>query len=116
MKRLQELTEGLVICVHHTGKDASKGMRGHSSLHAALDIAIEVGRGDLTRWWKAAKVKDGADDRTRGFKLNVIDLGIDVDGDAITSCAIEPDSLQRNLGLEVRAVGLSRGLHSRPSL
>jgi hypothetical protein len=92
MKRLQELTEGLVICVHHTGKDASKGMRGHSSLHAALDMAIEVGRGDLTRWWKAAKVKDGADDRTRCFKLNVIDLGIDVDGDAITSCAIEPDS------------------------
>lgn len=92
MKRLQELTEGLVICVHHTGKDASKGMRGHSSLHAALDMAIEVGRGDLTRWWKAAKVKDGADDRTRAFKLNVIDLGIDEDGDAITSCAIEPDS------------------------
>jgi hypothetical protein len=92
MKRLQELTEGLVICVHHTGKDASKGMRGHSSLHAALDMAIEVGRGDLTRWWKAAKVKDGADDRTRCFKLNVIDLGIDVDGDAITSCAIEPDN------------------------
>ena len=91
MKRLQELTEGLVICVHHTGKDATKGMRGHSSLHAALDMAIEVGRGDVVRWWKAAKVKDGADDHVHAFKLKVIELGVDEDGDPITSCAIEPD-------------------------
>ncbi len=44
MKKIQSQCEGLVICVHHTGKDVSKGLRGHSSLLAALDSAIQVER------------------------------------------------------------------------
>ena len=28
-KRLQSLTAGLVVLVHHSGKDATKGLRGH---------------------------------------------------------------------------------------
>lgn len=91
MKRLQEITGGLVIVVHHTGKDASKGLRGHSSLHAALDGAIEVERNANSRCWSAAKVKDGEDGKQVPFKLHVIDLGRDSDGDAITSCAVGPD-------------------------
>lgn len=91
MKRLQEITGGLVLIVHHTGKDASKGLRGHSSLHAALDGAIEVERSATSRCWSAAKVKDGEDGKQVPFKLHVIDLGRDVDGDAITSCAVGPD-------------------------
>ena len=43
-KELQTFVGGLVVLVHHTGKDASKGLRGHSSLQAALDAAIEVRR------------------------------------------------------------------------
>ncbi|WP_416907209.1 MAG: AAA family ATPase [Polymorphobacter sp.] len=92
MKRLQESTGGLVIVVHHTGKDASKGMRGHSSLHAALDGAIEVERSATSRCWSAAKVKDGEDGKQVPFKLHVIDLGRDADGDIITSCAVGPDT------------------------
>jgi hypothetical protein len=37
---LQRETNGLVVLIHHTGKDASRGARGHSSLFAALDAAI----------------------------------------------------------------------------
>jgi len=92
MKRLQEITQGLVLIVHHTGKDTSKGMRGHSSLHAALDGAVEVERTLHGRSWSAAKVKDGEDGRQTPFKLHVIELGTDEDGDPITSCAIGPDS------------------------
>jgi hypothetical protein len=91
MKRLQEITGGLVLVVHHTGKDASKGLRGHSSLHAALDGAIEVERSANSRFWSAAKVKDSEDGKQVAFKLHVIDLGRDGDGDAITSCAVGPD-------------------------
>ena len=80
MKRLQEITGGLVIIVHHTGKDASKGLRGHSSLAAALDGAIEVERTQTSRSWSAAKVKDGEDGKQRAFKLHVVDLGRDGDG------------------------------------
>ena len=41
-KIIADAIKGLVLLVHHTGKDASKGLRGHSSLNAALDVAIEV--------------------------------------------------------------------------
>jgi hypothetical protein len=60
-KAIQAELGGLVLLVHHTGKDATKGLRGHSSLHAALDAAIEVTRTDDRREWKVAKSKDGED-------------------------------------------------------
>ena len=92
MKRLQALTGGLVLVVHHTGKDASKGMRGHSSLHAALDGAIEVERNATGRFWSAAKVKDGEDGKQVAFQLHRVVLGKDADGDEISSCAVGPDA------------------------
>jgi hypothetical protein len=91
LKRLEEVTGGLVLVVHHTGKEVSKGMRGHSSLHAALDAAIEVERSGSIRAWNAAKVKDGADGQAVAFKLTMLALGTDDDGDTITSCVIDAD-------------------------
>lgn len=40
------------------------------------------------RTWSTAKVKDGKDDTTHGFKLDVEQLGFDEDGDQITSCVV----------------------------
>ena len=54
-KALQMALGGLVLLVHHTGKDAGKGLRGHSSLFAALDAAIEVSRDGDSRAWAVAK-------------------------------------------------------------
>lgn len=88
-KLLQNLTNSLVILVHHTGKDETKGMRGHSSLLAALDTAIEVIRDDDDRSWRVAKSKDDVDGMEFMFRLDVKFLGSDEDGDPITSCAIE---------------------------
>ena len=34
-----------VLLVHHTGKDAAKGARGHSSLHAACDSIFKISGG-----------------------------------------------------------------------
>jgi len=87
-KLLQELIGGLVLLIHHTGKDTGKGMRGHSSLHAALDCAIEVRRNGDNREWLLAKSKDGEDGASHAFELKVVRLGTDNDGDAITSCVI----------------------------
>ena len=58
-KRLQSLTGGLVVLVHHTGKDATKGLRGHSSLFAALDAAVEVSRDGDRRDGELPKPKTG---------------------------------------------------------
>ncbi|ARV17050.1 hypothetical protein AEP_00084 [Curvibacter sp. AEP1-3] len=89
-KYLQAEINGLVVLVHHTGKDTSKGARGHSSLFAALDSAIEVSRSDSVRSWKVAKSKDGEDGSSHTFILDIEDLGHDTYGDTLTSCVVEP--------------------------
>lgn len=90
LKLLQESTGGLVLIIHHTGKNTSQGLRGHSSLKAALDANIEVIGGDK-RSWLLEKSKDGEDGKNFGFRLEVQKLGIDSDGDPITSCTVERD-------------------------
>ncbi|MDD5366462.1 MAG: helicase RepA family protein [Gallionellaceae bacterium] len=85
---LQALTEAMVLLVHHPGKDLSRGLRGHSSLHAALDAVIEVGRDGNRRWWRISKSKDGLDSIGSAFDLKVVDLGMTDSGKPITSCAV----------------------------
>jgi hypothetical protein len=90
-KALQRRTCGLVVLVHHTGKDATRGLRGHSSLFAALDAAVEVTREGDRREWKVAKAKDGQDGAGHPFRMEVVDLGEDAEGETVTSCVIAPD-------------------------
>jgi hypothetical protein len=96
-KQLQAATNGLVVLIHHTGKDATKGMRGHSSLLAALDAAVEVSRDGDRRGWQVVKAKDGRDGDAHPFKLKVISMGVDSFGDEITSCVVEPDHAIRGV-------------------
>jgi hypothetical protein len=88
-KQLQALINGLIILVHHTGKDNTRGARGHSSFFAALDGAIEVERKGTERKWSVAKAKDGQDGKSSPFDLKRHVLGVDSDGDEISSCTIE---------------------------
>ncbi|MFM0141282.1 AAA family ATPase [Paraburkholderia sp. RL18-085-BIA-A] len=94
-KRLQKWVGGLVLLVHHTGKDTTRGLRGHSSLYAALDAAIEVSRADSRREWSVAKSKDDVDGGTHPFVLHDVELGQDDHGDAITSCVVESDGAMK---------------------
>jgi len=93
-KRLQDLTAGLVLLVHHTGKDTSKGLRGHSSLYAALDGAIEVSKTDGCREWGVAKSKDDETGQVQPFRLEVVTTGFDDDGEEITSCVVVADEVR----------------------
>ena len=88
---IQQKTSSLVLLVHHTGKDASRGARGHSSLFASLDAAIELKRTQAGREWLLAKSKDSEDGISHPFRLEQIHLGVDEDGSAITSCVIAND-------------------------
>lgn len=90
-KLLQSLTSGLVVLVHHTGKDTTRGLRGHSSLFAAMDACIEVSRQEDLREWKVSKSKDGADGISHQFFLEVVNLGQDEFGDTISSCVVLVD-------------------------
>jgi hypothetical protein len=80
-----------VLLVHHSGKEALRGLRGHSSLLAALDVAIEVVRDGDLRLWKMAKAKEGDDEAAEGFRLDVVELGTDADGEPVTSCVVRED-------------------------
>lgn len=89
---IQRATSGLVLLVTHSGKDSSKGLRGHSSLFAALDACIEVERlpGSDIRTLKIDKVKEGEDGIRYNFRLKPVFIGTDQDGEDITSCVVEP--------------------------
>jgi hypothetical protein len=91
-KHLQQQVGGLVLLVHHIGKIESKGMRGHSSLLAALDVAIEVKKVESRKEWRIAKSKDGRDDKAGSFRLDEVILRSDADGEIVTSCVINPDA------------------------
>lgn len=106
LKTLQRAVGGLVLAIHHAGKDQTRGMRGHSSLHAAIDAAIEVARTDDRREWVIRKSKDGSDGTANQFKLSVVELGLDDYGELITSCIVEPTE---DAGQAVRRVRLPRG-------
>lgn len=87
-KRIHELTGALVVLIHHSGKDATKGARGWSGLRAAADAEIEVVREMDQRSLRLTKSKDGEDGLEWGFALEVVEVGVDEDLDPITSCVV----------------------------
>lgn len=88
-KRLQAEVDGFVLLVHHSGKDASRGARGWSGLRGAVDLEIEITRNGEDRTAKVTKQKDGEDGESFPFRLKVVDLGSDGEGNPSTSCAVE---------------------------
>lgn len=87
-KRLHRETGALVVLVHHSGKDATKGARGWSGLRAAADTEIEITRNGDYREATITKMKDGTDGEKFAFKLKVVDLGMN-DGEVESSCVVE---------------------------
>ena len=84
-------TKAHIAIVHH-GNQASNGSkpRGHSSLTGADDALIEVMRQeDGTRTARVIHAKDDADGYGFTFKLGVVGLGEDDDGDPITTLIVE---------------------------
>jgi AAA domain/Primase C terminal 1 (PriCT-1) len=87
-KALAETIDGLTVLIHHSGKDQSKGMRGHSSIFAAMDAVIEVTYNKDGRAWQVTKSKDGESGAAHGFELVSYVVGKDSDGDEVRSCAV----------------------------
>lgn len=92
-KRLHAATGALIVLVHHSGKDASKGARGWSGIRAAVDAEIEITRTGEHRQAKITKQKDGEDDAAFTFCLQSVELGHDEDNFPITSCVVDFDNV-----------------------
>jgi hypothetical protein len=87
-KRIANESGGVVVLIHHSGKTSSKGLRGHSSMNAAMDLTIEVKKEGLGNSWNTHKVKDGDDGINKHFTLAVHTTSGSTFEEHETSCAI----------------------------
>jgi len=94
---IQGKYECSLLVVHHAGKDATKGLRGHSSLLGAVDTELEIIRIEGAQPPKGilhiSKQKDGEDGQRIGFKMVEVTTGSSgiVDFEGASSLAVEPD-------------------------
>ena len=86
--RIAEETGALVVLVHHTGKDASKGARGHSSLRAAMDAQVIVEKRNGLVEMRLDKQRDGPTDLHASYRLHNVQLGVSGDDLEATSSAV----------------------------
>jgi hypothetical protein len=98
--RVQRMLDCTIMILHHSGKDATRGLRGHSSLLGAVDTQLELlkmesgvkkdgiaGSGLLT----ISKQKDGADNIKIGFEMVEVELSPSSLGlEPVISLAVNP--------------------------
>ena len=86
---IRDAFDCLVVIVHHCGHEGNRP-RGHSSLMAALDVQIGVRRDAADNIVAELELaKDGEIGLQLVSRFNVVDIGVDQDGDAISSCVVE---------------------------
>jgi hypothetical protein len=83
---LIEATGACVMIVHHSGKNKAAGARGSSALLAALDTELEIDSNQII----ARKQRDVETGQPISFKLQPVTVGMDSDGEIMTSCVVEP--------------------------
>jgi putative DNA primase/helicase len=90
LDELKQETGIHIAIVHHSGKDASRGARGASSLKALCDTEIELSFDEETRvrTARATKQRDMETGAEINFVLQIVELGEDADGDQVTTCII----------------------------
>jgi len=102
--KLQAFYDCALLVIHHSGKDVTKGLRGHSSLLGAVDTELEINRldsvvnsgneavkgsGTIT----VTKQKDGSDDIAIGFDVVAIDVSTSALGfESTTSLAVQANT------------------------
>lgn len=91
--RVRDAIGGLVMPVHHTGKDKDKGARGSSALRAALETEISVEKMDglpnLTV--RITKQKDDEEGPPMAFRLQKVEVTHPTTGEVATSCVVMID-------------------------
>jgi hypothetical protein len=98
--KLQEIFDCALMVIHHSGKDVTKGLRGHSSLLGAVDTELEIQRQDSVinssdasvignAILTVSKQKDGADSIQIGIEIVSVEIGTsDLGFEILTSLAI----------------------------
>lgn len=95
LKLIAEATGACALVVHHTGKDASKGARGHSSSEGAADTVLSIthdGKSPI-REVRNPKQRDFETDSGFAFRINSVPLGKNKYGEIVTAPVAVPVSL-----------------------
>jgi hypothetical protein len=115
---IREATGATVLVVHHSGKDSSKGSRGHSSLLGAVDTEIEI----ADRKIRTTKQRDHEPlEPEIRFELRTVVVGRDASDRPLTSCVVryllesEFDPLPLNPTAERMLEALVSAIATRPS-
>lgn len=82
---MRETTGAHVLIIHHTGKDEDRGARGSSALRAAVDTEILVSSNHTIT---SQKQRDMVAPEPLHFSLRSVSLGVDADGDPVTSAVM----------------------------
>lgn len=100
LRAAAEAHGALVLIVHHSGKDAERGARGSSAVPAAADAIVSLsvpGHGgpgakpsDALRSGAVTKVRDGEAGGQLRYRLPIVTLGEDEDGEPWTTCIVQP--------------------------
>ncbi|EGQ8068347.1 AAA family ATPase [Vibrio parahaemolyticus] len=76
--KIKSLIDTTVLCVHHSGRDESRGARGSSALRAACDFEFQVKRDGKSKILTFAntKQKEGNEAPDLELEFDSVDLGI----------------------------------------
>lgn len=95
-----EAGDFLTLIVHHPGKDSERGARGSNALPAAADAIISVTvpghegakakPSTALRRAVVTKMRDGEAGGEFAYRLPVVEIGVDADGEPVTTCHVQP--------------------------
>ena len=88
-RQIREVTGAHIMVIHHSGKDTSKGARGSGALRAAADTEIELTREGPVIMATQRKQRDMLIGAPFAFTLRGVFIGLDEDGDKVTSAVVE---------------------------
>jgi energy-coupling factor transporter ATP-binding protein EcfA2 len=84
---VRNATGAAVLVLHHSGKDMSKGARGHTSLRAAADTELQVEGTANPRTLQVRKQRDLELAEPMGFRLEPVAIAGD-ESDQVTACVV----------------------------
>ncbi|MGO7916232.1 AAA family ATPase [Rhizobium ruizarguesonis] len=87
----------LVLVIHHSGKDAERGMRGSSNLNGATDCEWQIS-GDRVRTVSLHKMKDAEDGLTWLFRLEQRQVSASSGKRSRSTCVVVPETSPKPIG------------------
>jgi hypothetical protein len=89
-KLRRALPGSIVIIIHHTARYGTTE-RGSVALRNGVTTSMQIrGTSTFTKHVTVEKQKDGPEGEVEVYSIDIVELGINGDGDAVTSCVIRP--------------------------